>query len=270
MSDSTLELCFPIPSDSNYYNEGEPGSCYGAAFSVLMACHDNRADFTPPIVDMRVVHGVVTCSDSGNDDPMAGQRIIHAWVELTYDMQDMLGLDEPCPMQLVLDASAVGRPITILPVDTYYSFGKVNSANLRRYSKDALIALLEHHLHFGPFHRPLEPCIGWDAADDIQCDPITGELNAKCFQCGVANRFTPRAMLVLTEDDGTFFDVAELGRDGKRYKPSLNAQQLQTVLCETFGILTAAFPLVSFSLQEIEGELFLFEVATHVCETTGV
>ncbi len=146
-----LKVELPIAKDSHRYNNGETGSCYLAAFCVLIDLHRKGIEAT-------LCHGVVTCTGTDN----LGDRICHAWIEVETQVE-IDGL--PASLTMVIDAANPDNPVSIMPFEYYYMGGMINPDTVRRYTKEQMLFASLLLDHVGPFERPMEPTIDIDMDD---------------------------------------------------------------------------------------------------------
>lgn len=82
-----------------------------------------------------LVHG----EPLGTDGEALGKRFPHAWVEFTDKGETF-----------VVDKSN-GNDVLML-AEHYYAIGNIESANVKRYSRTEVLAMMLKHEHYGPWH----------------------------------------------------------------------------------------------------------------------
>ena len=110
-----------------------------------------------------ICHGLAKVDNPESDD--YGERVPHAWVELTIDGQEV-----------VLDASNPKVSTCIATVERYYERQEVSRNQVRRYSPDEALQIAIRLGHNGPWHRPIGIDFGryW-AEEDERRVLATGE-----------------------------------------------------------------------------------------------
>lgn len=106
------------------------GDCYQVAGQFIFdATIAQQAD------GYTLVHGCVSGQGS-----LEGQRINHAWVEI-----------DDGPQVMVIDLSQGGD--LVLPRDTYYRIGQIESTESVRFEPEAVLVLMLRHRHWGPWEK---------------------------------------------------------------------------------------------------------------------
>lgn len=128
---------FNLNDQTDFYNCGEHGNCFHAAFVVFLQMYVNNADELD-FEGAMLCHGAVELRSTN-------QMIIHGWVEARFT-----GVED----DLVFDASAVGQPMTIATKQQYYRHAKTKDKYVSKYDLGEFMEITNHTEHTGIWERP--------------------------------------------------------------------------------------------------------------------
>lgn len=128
---------FNLSDEMDFYNAGEHGNCFHAAFVLFLQMYVNNSDELD-FEGAMICHGAVAL-------PSTGQMIIHGWVEARFT-----GVED----YLVFDASAVGQSMTVVSKQQYYRHAKTRDSYVRKYDLGEFIAIANHTEHTGIWEHP--------------------------------------------------------------------------------------------------------------------
>lgn len=128
---------FNLNNETDFYNCGEHGNCFHAAFVVFLQLYVNNAN-EHDFEGARLCHGAVKLL---SEDRM----IIHGWTEARFTgVEDIL----------VFDSSAVGQPMTIATKQQYYRHSKTKDEYVSKYDLGEFMEITKHTEHTGIWEHP--------------------------------------------------------------------------------------------------------------------
>lgn len=119
---------------SSFYNRGEEGNCYLAAFLVYL---DMIAGTQGSGIaeDLCIAHGAVLMRNPGEEYHQ--KHCCHAWVEYAG--------------AIAIDASRVDREVAVIQLHEYLYAGRCKS--VKRYNAAEILEICKHSAHTGPWEQ---------------------------------------------------------------------------------------------------------------------
>lgn len=123
-------------------SEENTGQCYNRAFKVMLNHYEKKHN-------IRLVHGTPKYFGEGDGDSHDGERMQHAWIEITPR--------DPIAPIVVMDGSQGIEHLIVVTRKQYYDLGEIEEEHVIRYTPEEAINTALEFNHYGPWNDDHPP-----------------------------------------------------------------------------------------------------------------